>query len=122
MTCWCGKMFCGRLCLTLSETIPVSDPGGEPGEGSEFTFGSWVCLMRYAREKANESKFGGRCPKCVSVGILPDGKYCECEIGRDLERVQRRNRIVGDEPMEPTRRPNAAPMPSAREIVNGGLK
>jgi hypothetical protein len=99
MTCWCGKMFCGTLNLYLRE-------GERQESDTEQQFLSWACLMRYVRAKAAESKHGGRCPECVGVGIIADGtktgKYCACETGRDLERVQRRMRIVGDEPRENT--------------------
>jgi hypothetical protein len=35
----------------------------------------------------------GRCAPCNGVGKLADGTYCTCHMGRDLERVERRDKV-----------------------------
>jgi hypothetical protein len=32
----------------------------------------------------------GRCAKCGGPGLFPDGRFCGCQTGRDLERLSRR--------------------------------
>ncbi len=38
----------------------------------------------------------GRCTACGGVGTLPDGAFCTCPMGRDLEGLERRAKVQAE--------------------------